>query len=47
MSMRIVQAPTTSDLKTAEYLGRRVALVTQQWVNGRQASESNKYSHCA
>ena len=41
------QAPTTSDLKTAEYLGRRVALVTQQWVNGRQASESNEYSRCA
>lgn len=28
-------APPKSDLETAEALGRRVALVTQQWVRGR------------
>lgn len=28
-------APPKSDLETAEELGRRVALVTQQWVRGR------------
>lgn len=31
-------APPTSDLETAEELGRRVALVTQQWVRGRQTA---------
>jgi multimeric flavodoxin WrbA len=30
-------APPASDLQTAEALGRRVALVTQQWVRGREA----------
>ncbi len=29
-------APPKSDLETAEALGRRVALVTQQWVRGRK-----------
>jgi NAD(P)H dehydrogenase (quinone) len=29
-------APPRSDLETAEALGRRVALVTQQWVRGRE-----------
>ncbi|HLZ60556.1 MAG TPA: flavodoxin family protein [Ktedonosporobacter sp.] len=31
-------APPKSDLQTAEALGRRVALVTQQWVRGRATS---------
>ena len=31
-------APPRSDLETAEALGRRVALVTQQWVRGREQS---------
>lgn len=30
-------APPVSDLETAEELGRRVALVTQQWVRGRES----------
>lgn len=29
------QAPSASDLATAEHLGRRVALLAQQWANGR------------
>jgi len=31
-------APPRSDLETAEALGHRVALVTQQWVRGRERS---------
>lgn len=31
-------APPISDLRTAEALGRRVALVTQQWLRGRARS---------
>src|SRR5579863_1551721 len=32
-------APPQSDLLTAEELGRRVAIVTQQWVRGRHADQ--------
>ena len=34
-------APPKSDLETAEELGRRVALVTLQWVHGRQAASQD------
>lgn len=36
--------PPASDLRTAEYLGRRVALVTQQWVRGRLVTAGSERS---
>ncbi len=41
------QAPPASDLKTAEYLGRRVALAARQWVAGRQACAAQELAHIA
>ncbi|WP_298839743.1 flavodoxin family protein [uncultured Roseobacter sp.] len=32
-------APSGSDLRTAEYLGRRVAMAAQRWLSGRSADE--------
>ncbi len=37
-------APAKSDLQTAEELGRRVAVVTRQWVQGRHGA-SEQYRH--
>lgn len=36
------EAPHPSDLRTAEYLGRRVALLAQQWARGRDAAREQE-----
>lgn len=37
--LSVEQAPPQSDLRTAEHLGRRVALLARQWVTGRGLQE--------